>query len=59
MSLRLICKCRIVVLVAQVAKVVNVISCHAKAPVSDFGAPSGIRNFQETLFAEQLCQFTN
>jgi len=27
--------------------VVNVISRHAKAPVSDFGAPSGIRNFQE------------
>jgi len=27
--------------------VVNVIGRHAKAPVSDFGAPSGIRNFQE------------
>ena len=28
----------------------NVISRYGKAPVSDFGAPSGIRNFQE-MFA--------
>lgn len=31
----------------SMVSVVNVISRHAKAPVSDFGAPSGIRNFQE------------
>eukprot|EP00434_Breviolum_minutum_P036946 symbB.v1.2.032748.t1/scaffold3968.1/size47252/3 len=35
----------------SMVSVVNVISRHAKAPVSDFGAPSGIRNFQE------LCNF--
>ena len=34
---------------APQSEVMNVLSRHAKAPVSEFGAPSGARNFQALL----------